>query len=496
MQKSHFYLRACPHFKVLTDHRPLVGIFKKNMDDVSNSRLQRIMMKTQCFQFSVEYTPGKTHLIADSLSRNPIWSPPEEGEDEERNICGKSSCTASIMTVKELTSEELRKPASAMSTVGIDINLMEFINKAMLDEPYQKCVTAFKDMKRPKDLPQNHPVHEYRSAWSQISLFDDYPILVKDGHKIVVPKSLRPEVLRLLHMPHVGILGTNQQARQLYYWPGMKNDIKILTESCESCQEHLPSQQKEPLVQTIAERPFQMLSADLGHESGNDYLIIADRYSGFPWVRRLSSTASLAIINKFKGLLDEFAFLPQSIRSDNGPQFRTDFNTFCKNKGIAYDHSSPEHHKSNGHAESAVKAVKKLLSKCKGKMNDDFYDRLRHLRNQPRADGFSPAQLLFGRRQKTELPVLPQAYDPINVEEAERRRQATRDRAKDHHDKTARSLPRLAIGSQVLIQNARTGYWDQYATIVSSHQGGRSYQVRLPNGRLYYRNRLHLRRAT
>ena len=50
--------------------------------------------------------------------------------------------------------------------------------------------------------------------------------------------------------------------------------------------------------------------------------------------------------------------------------------------------------------------------------------------------GYSPAQMLFGRRQKTELPVLPQAYDPINTQEAERRRQATRDRAKDHHDKT------------------------------------------------------------
>ena len=127
-------------------------------------------------------------------------------------------------------------------------------------------------------------------------------------------------------------------------------------------------------------------------------------------------------------------------------------------------------------------------------MNDEFHDRLRHLRNQPRADGFSPAQMLFGRRQKTELPVLPQAYDPIDIQEAERRRQATRDRAKDHHDKTARSLPKLAIGSQVLIKNARTGYWDQYAIVVSSHQGGRSYLVRLSNGRLYYRNRVHLRR--
>ena len=60
MGKAHFHLRACPQFKVLTDHRPLVGIFRKDIDDVENSRLQRIRMKTQCFNFTVEYTPGKT----------------------------------------------------------------------------------------------------------------------------------------------------------------------------------------------------------------------------------------------------------------------------------------------------------------------------------------------------------------------------------------------------------------------------------------------------
>ena len=487
MQKSHFYLRACPQFKVLTDHRPLVGIFKKDFDDVTNSRLQRIIMRTQCFNFSVEYTPGKGHLIADSLSRHPIWSSPEGEEDS--GPFGVPSCVASVMSMTSLRADVV----SASSSVGIDINLLEFIEKAKLDEPYQKCFKAFREMKEPKELSQNHPVQEYRSVWNEISSFDEHPLLVKDGHKIVVPKSLRQEVLKLLHTPHVGMTGTNKQAQQLYYWPGMKNDIKLITESCEACQEHLASQKKQPLVQTIAERPFQMLSADLGHESGNDYLIICDRYSGFPWIEKLTTTTSLAVCNKFKRLMNELAFLPQSIRTDGGPQFRTEFDEFCKAKGIAVEHSSPNHHQSNGHAESAVKSVKKLLMKCEGRFNDDFFDRLRHFRNTPRADGFSPAQMLVGRRLKTELPVHPQAYAPINTEEAELRRQLTRDRAKDHHDRTARSLPHLSVGSKVIVQNARTSLWDKYAIVVSSHQGGRSYLVRLPNGRLYYRNRLYLR---
>ena len=465
MHKCFFYLRACPHFKVLTDHRPLVGIFSKTIDDVVNSRLQRIRMKTQCFNFSVEYTPGKTHLIADGLSRAPVWSPPEEPEEEEESgSCPRVTCVHSPVYSKDITTAYLRS-AHAIDkaedqSVGLDLNLTEFIEKAKEDKNYMKVVKAFQEGKRPKDLPQNHPAREYNSVWHEVSMFDEHPLLVFSGHRIVVPKNLRPEILRLLHLPHRGQISTKKQAQQLYYWSGLNNDITKMTESCDACQAHLDSQPKAPLQQTIAERPFQMLSADLAHESGHDYLIIADRYSGFPWIERLHSTTSHAVINKFKRLFDDLSFLPQSIRTDNGPQFRTEFEDYCDTKGIAYEHSSPHYPRSNGHAESAVKSVKRLLEKCQGKFNDEFFDRLRELRNHPRADGFSPAQMLFGRRLKTALPVLPAAYEPIDTRRAEVTRQVERDRNKERHDQNARNLRHLTSQELVLVQNAKTGLWN------------------------------------
>ena len=80
--------------------------------------------------------------------------------------------------------------------------------------------------------------------------------------------------------------------------------------------------------------------------------------------------------------------------------------------GIVHEKSSPEHHESNGHVESTVKEMKKLLEKI-GTWKK-FQPALTEWRNTPRvSDGFSPAQWAFGRRQRTSCPALPSAYDHI-----------------------------------------------------------------------------------
>ena len=42
------------------------------MDSITNMRLQRICMRCADYTFKVEWNPGKTHKIADALSRYPV----------------------------------------------------------------------------------------------------------------------------------------------------------------------------------------------------------------------------------------------------------------------------------------------------------------------------------------------------------------------------------------------------------------------------------------
>ena len=78
VQKCSFYLKGLPTFTVLTDHRPLEGVFKKCLFDLPNARLQRMREKLSGYSFIVKWVPGKNHSIADALSRAPLFAPEEQ----------------------------------------------------------------------------------------------------------------------------------------------------------------------------------------------------------------------------------------------------------------------------------------------------------------------------------------------------------------------------------------------------------------------------------
>ena len=101
---------------------------------------------------------------------------------------------------------------------------------------------------------------------------------------------------------------------------------------------------------------------------------------------------------------------------------------------IRHELSSAYHHESNGHAECAVREIKKLLAKTP--TYKAFQQALRNYRNCPRYDGLSPAQWYFGRRQRTEAVAFPSAYEHIPdriVAEHELQRQRTTDKLRTHH---------------------------------------------------------------
>ena len=65
---------------------------------------------------------------------------------------------------------------------------------------------------------------------------------------LVIPVSKWPEILSKLHVAHQGIERSKRRARQVVFWPGISNDITNTVRVCVSCQEALPSLQREPLA--------------------------------------------------------------------------------------------------------------------------------------------------------------------------------------------------------------------------------------------------------
>ena len=445
IKECEFYLQGS-NFTVFTDHRPLVGVFRKPLHEIENARLLRFHKKVAHFSFSVEYVPGKTHLIADALSRAPIFSPPE----------------------KELISVN----QSFANKLASDPALQTFYDAANSDHNYKSTVQALLAGKTPSVLPNNHPARTFRNIWDDLSVMDD-TLLVLNDSRLVVPQACREQLLKNLHLSHSGLNKTKQLARNLYYWPNMSSSIQQLIEACEECQTLRPSQHVSSHVHPPSLEPMQSVSLDLFECKGKHYLVMVDRYSFCFWVKELNTLGTAAVTKTLELWFNELGF-PFTIISDNGPQFRADFKEFCDKFKIIHSTSSPYNPRSNGLAESAVKAAKHLL--LKSNTSHDFQQAVLAWRNTPTSgETVSPAEKFFKRRQRSHfLPSLPKvplnpptpAPSPLPV-----------------------SPKLLQVGDPVFLQHPVTKRWTDKGTIVSVNPSGLSYAIRREDDSVVSRGR-------
>ena len=466
-------------FKVLTDHKPLVGVMNgRDIDSLSNARLQRICSKLIGYQFEVCYLPGKINFVADCLSRSPVFQPEV---DDQKDVL--------VQTLK---------------IKALDPKLEVIIEAAANDNSYQEVVEALSVTKNCRDLHRDHPGRKFMRVWNQLAYEKNVGLLTVND-RIVVPKGAQKAVLDDLHIAHAGEVKTYFNARQLYFWPNMRRDVVNLVTCCQDCVSHLPSKPKTPIQQTTASRPFEAVSVDLAQYKGQHYLVVVDRYSGWINAARLTNLETSAVIRIMTDWHCDYGW-PQFLRSDGGSQFRTEFTAWCETNGVKHEKSSPENHKSNGHAEQAVKTVKKLLAKVDGNWSN-FRKALHEWRNTPRAsDGLSPAQWATGHRQRSGLPALPPAFDRISDQDlslALDRRGMAEMKTKSDFDQFKKPDAVIPNGTRVVVQSkpnaqGKPGRWDQFGTIVSKRPHtdiGQSYIVDI-DGHERIRSHLYLRPAT
>ena len=83
-------------------------------------------------------------------------------------------------------------------------------------------------------------------------------------------------VLKTIHIQHSAVEKSLRNAKFIYFWPKMVDQIKLMVSGCERCLENSPSQQKEPMIQTVASSPMKQVSTDLAQYAGKTYLVLMD----------------------------------------------------------------------------------------------------------------------------------------------------------------------------------------------------------------------------
>ena len=100
---------------------------------------------------------------------------------------------------------------------------------------------------------------------------------------LYIPHNLRATMLSRLHEAHQAIARSQTRAHLTIYWSGIDGDIENFLKGCRHCQDHLPSNAKEPLMQKgEPDRPFQQIAVNFASYGGRQFLIVVDCKTGWP----------------------------------------------------------------------------------------------------------------------------------------------------------------------------------------------------------------------
>lgn len=191
------------------------------------------------------------------------------------------------------------------------------------------------------------------------------------------------------------------RARESLFWPRISADILQTAQSGNVCQTFSKSQQRETLMpHEVPQGPWEKLAIYFFEFQSNSYLLIADYYSRFPVIRRVSSTTASATIDILKQVFSEYG-VPKTVMSDNGPQFASkEFEAFANQYCFDHISSSPRYPQSNRMIERMVQTVKQCMKKCAEARHDPYLAMLIY-RATPLSNSIpSPAELLNGRKYR------------------------------------------------------------------------------------------------
>ena len=134
----------------------------------------------------------------------------------------------------------------------------------------------------PKRQEVPEELRSYFQFREDLSIVDG---VVMYGDRIVVPPTLRDQILETLHSAHQGTTSMTARAQASVFWPGLSAQLQRLRKDCIPCGEIAPSQPNPPPTPIIDPvYPFQQVCSDYFKFAGHNYLVVVDRYSGWPTV--------------------------------------------------------------------------------------------------------------------------------------------------------------------------------------------------------------------
>ena len=205
-EKFHEYVYGLP-VVAENDHKPLMSIFQRALSE-SSPRIQRFVLRLQRYNFQLSFVPGNHLFVADILSRLPLPDSTSEIKSDEMNY---------------------------------------FVHPVIITETQKDDIlqSVLLQIQNEWTDPDTTKVKLYLTVKNSLTL--NKGLILKDL-RVVVPLTLRSEILNILHQRRIGIERTKLRALNTAYWPGISKDITELISNCEICISCRNAQSTKPLL--------------------------------------------------------------------------------------------------------------------------------------------------------------------------------------------------------------------------------------------------------
>ena len=218
------------HFILETDQKPLEAILLKSLNPAT-PRLQRILIRTFPYHFTVCYIPGVTNQLANCLSQ----------------LGGqKDTIKLPKVYVYQITQQ--------LSARSDSLNQLRVFTQAD-DELALLKHTIMQGW--PSSIKQVPPVLQpYWTFREDLTVEDG---LILKGTRIVIPDKNNEAILKLIYEGHLGLNKCKLCAKETGYWPGLNDQLEKLVLNCELCLKYSHSKCNKNLAYLWVEKYHYIL---------------------------------------------------------------------------------------------------------------------------------------------------------------------------------------------------------------------------------------------
>ncbi|XP_078234983.1 uncharacterized protein LOC144583976 [Pogona vitticeps] len=318
-------------------------------------------------------------------------------------------------------------PEAVAETLTTD---SKFGQEQKADATLRKCFEKVADTQLTPETPARFREEKgilYRETLMNISKGGD-----GIRRQLVVPEKYRPMILQRGHSDmfaaHLGVNKTQQRITQNFYWPEIGKQIKEFCKQCDVCQRQGNNRDRTkaklcPLP--VIDTPVKCIGVDIvgplpkATKRGNRFILtIVDHATRYPKAIPLTNIETNTVADALVGYMSRMGFASEII-TDLGTSFTSKLmKRLWQICGIKHKETTAYHPESNGLTEkfngTLMRMIRAYLAENPNNWDQKLQSLLFAYRSVPQAStGFSPFELLFGRKVKGPLDLIKQNWEQI-----------------------------------------------------------------------------------